>query len=46
MSWNSAQVSVVTVKPAGTDRPMLDISAKFAPLPHSRAVKPVSSREA
>lgn len=34
-SWNSRQVSVVMVRPGGTDRPMRDISARFAPLPPS-----------
>src|SRR4029079_2873599 len=33
---NSVQTSVVIVKPGGTGRPMLAISARFAPLPPSR----------
>ena len=35
-SWNAAHVSVVTVKPAGTERPMRFISARLAPLPPRR----------
>mmetsp|Transcript_31795 Transcript_31795/g.75506 ORF Transcript_31795/g.75506 Transcript_31795/m.75506 type:complete len:204 (+) Transcript_31795:2096-2707(+) len=34
-SWKAAQVSVVIVKPGGTERPMAHISARLAPLPPS-----------
>lgn len=34
-SWYCWQASVDTVNPGGTDSPMLDISARFAPLPPS-----------
>lgn len=39
-SWKAAQTSVVTVNPGGTERPIADISAKFAPFPPRRNFKP------